>query len=92
MTQAARSWRWLPFGEHALHPILIALLLLILVVKPLTDMALLPRHSLGIGMLLVIGVGILVLACPSSASPFCARPSPPAASPFGGWRGRWQPT
>lgn len=61
MTEAARRWRWLPFGEHALHPILIALLLLILVVKPLAEMDLVPRHALGLGMLGVILLGITVL-------------------------------
>lgn len=61
MTTDARPRRWVPFGEHALHPILIALLLLILVVKPLAELDLVPRHSLGLGMLVVILAGITVL-------------------------------
>lgn len=63
-TDAARpggGWRVLPRGEHALHPLLVALLLMVLVAKPLVDLGILPMHGMAWCMLLVILAGIAVL-------------------------------
>jgi len=51
----------LPRGEHALHPLLLALLLLILVVKPLVDLDLLPAFAMAIGLQAVILAGLFCL-------------------------------
>lgn len=65
MTEAARApgkgWRLLPRGEHALHPLLVTLLLMVMVAKPLVDLGILPLHAMIWGMLLVILAGITVL-------------------------------
>lgn len=53
--------RALPRGEHALHPLLVALLLLILVVKPMADLAILPGFAMSAGLILVILTGIFCL-------------------------------
>lgn len=57
----ARGWRLLPRGEHALHPLLVTLLLMVLVAKPLVDMGILPLHGMIWAMLLVILAGIAAL-------------------------------
>lgn len=51
----------LPRGEHALHPLLVALLLLILVVKPLVDLHLLPAIAMALGLQAVILAGLFCL-------------------------------
>jgi hypothetical protein len=51
----------LPLGEHALHPLLLALLLLILVVKPLTDLHILPVFAMAVGLQAVILAGLFCL-------------------------------
>jgi hypothetical protein len=51
----------LPQGEHALHPLLLALLLLILVVKPLTDLHVLPVFAMALGLQAVILAGLFCL-------------------------------
>jgi hypothetical protein len=64
MTEAVRAaggWRFLPRGEHALHPLLVTLLLMILVAKPLVDLGILPLRAMIWAMLLVILTGITVL-------------------------------
>lgn len=53
--------RALPRGEHALHPLLVALLLLILVVKPMVDLAILPGFAMVAGLILVILTGLFCL-------------------------------
>ncbi|MBX9699720.1 MAG: potassium channel family protein [Acetobacteraceae bacterium] len=58
---AAPRPRWLPLGEHALHPLLIALILLIFVVKPLVELAVLPAGAMGLTLLLVILAGVTLL-------------------------------
>lgn len=51
----------LPRGEHALHPLLVALLLLILVVKPLVELDVLPPFAMALGLQLVILTGLFCL-------------------------------
>ncbi|UPY36008.1 potassium channel family protein [Sediminicoccus sp. KRV36] len=51
----------LPRGEHALHPLLLALLLLILVVKPLVELGLLPPFAMMLGLQAVIIAGLFCL-------------------------------
>lgn len=51
----------LPQGEHALHPLLVALLLLILAVKPLVDLGLLPVIAMAVGLQAVILAGLFCL-------------------------------
>ncbi|MEI6160178.1 MAG: potassium channel family protein [Roseococcus sp.] len=51
----------LPRGEHALHPLLVALVLLILVVKPLVELDLLPVFAMAIGLQAVILTGLFCL-------------------------------
>ncbi len=53
--------RGLPRGEHALHPLLLALLLLILVVKPLVELRWLPGYAMAIGLQAVILAGLFCL-------------------------------
>lgn len=53
---------WLPRGEHALHPLLVALLALVLAVKPLVDLGLLPRGAMAVAVLLTILAGLVGLA------------------------------
>lgn len=53
--------RALPRGEHALHPLLLALALLILVVKPLVDLDVLPSFAMAIGLQAVILAGLFCL-------------------------------
>lgn len=57
----AGFWRVLPRGEHALHPLLVTLLLMVLVAKPLVDLGILPLHGMIWAMLLVILAGIAAL-------------------------------
>ena len=52
----------LPRGEHALHPLLVALLVLVLAAKPMVDLGLLPRGAMAVAMLLTIMAGLLGLA------------------------------
>jgi hypothetical protein len=52
----------LPRGEHALHPLLVALLALVLVAKPMVDLGLLPHGAMAVAMLLTILAGLLGLA------------------------------
>ena len=59
--QAEGGWRFLPRGEHALHPLLVTLLLMIMVAKPLVDLGILPLNGMAWAMLLVILAGIAVL-------------------------------
>lgn len=51
----------LPRGEHALHPLLLALILLILVVKPLVDLDVLPGFAMALGLQSVILAGLFCL-------------------------------
>jgi hypothetical protein len=53
--------RVLPRGENALHPLLVALLLLILVVQPLVELDWLPGFSMAIGLQAVILAGLFCL-------------------------------
>lgn len=53
--------RGLPQGEHALHPLLVALLLLILAVKPLVVLRLLPVFAMALGLQAVILAGLFCL-------------------------------
>jgi hypothetical protein len=52
----------LPRGEHALHPLLLALLVLVLAAKPMVDLGLLPRGAMAVAMLLTIMAGLVGLA------------------------------
>ncbi len=52
----------LPRGEAALHPLLVALLALVLVIKPIVDLGLLPRGAMAVGMLVTILAGLAGLA------------------------------
>ena len=52
----------LPRGEHALYPLLVALLVLVLAAKPMVDLGLLPRGAMAVAMLLTIMSGLLGLA------------------------------
>ena len=61
MTGTEAKPRWLPRGEHALHPLLVTLLLMVLVAKPMVDLGILPMHGMIWCMLLVILAGITVL-------------------------------
>jgi hypothetical protein len=63
--QAGRGpWPWLPRGEHALHPLLVVLLLLIVVAQPLTELGLLPGWTMPGGLLLVVLAGLSALDAP----------------------------
>lgn len=53
--------RVLPRGENALHPLLLALVLLILVVQPLVELDWLPGFSMAIGLQVVILAGLFCL-------------------------------
>jgi len=52
----------LPRGEAALHPLLAALLVVVLVVKPLVDLGLLPQVTMILAMVTTILVGLFGLA------------------------------
>ncbi|TCZ56306.1 two pore domain potassium channel family protein [Roseicella aquatilis] len=54
--------RELPQGERALNPLLVMLLLLVLVAKPLVELGLLPRQTVGGMVLLTILAGLVGLA------------------------------
>ncbi|WPB86839.1 potassium channel family protein [Sediminicoccus rosea] len=51
----------LPRGENALHPLLLALVLLLLVVKPLVELGVLPNYGMAIGLQVVILAGLFCL-------------------------------
>lgn len=53
--------RALPRGEHALHPLLVALALLLLVVRPLVELHLLPGFAMSVGLQAVILAGLFCL-------------------------------
>lgn len=54
----------LPVGEHALRPLLVLLVLLVLVAKPMVDMNLLPPRVISLAMLLTIVAGLASLSPP----------------------------
>ena len=58
---SALAVRLLPRGEHALHPLLVAVILLILVVRPLVELHLLPVSAMAIGLQVVILAGLFSL-------------------------------
>lgn len=53
--------RALPRGEHALHPLLVALALLLLVVRPLVELRILPGFAMAVGLQAVILAGLFCL-------------------------------
>lgn len=53
--------RALPRGEHALHPLLVALALLLLVMRPLMEMRILPGYAVAISLQAVILAGLFCL-------------------------------
>ena len=52
----------LPRGEHALHPLLVSLVLLVLAVRPMVELHVLPRGAMAVAMLVTILSGLICLA------------------------------